>query len=533
MADDPVKAFLDSLNTSNRVRKAAWDAVYDSADSNDLQRRLASLPFSDQVRSQLWELKFGSGEVPEVAAQAAPAATTEQPSAASRFFSNAGEMLNPATAVKGVWNALPIPQALGGAGVIEGPANTGKAIWNAQSEQFGKAADDFSQGRYLEMLGHGAAGVLPLIGPAAATAGEQIAQGDVAGGLGKATGIIAPVGVAGAMRGRVAAKNAKGVPATLERQAANQVAQQVLAPGNVAFKGKAQQVAPEVLRRGMKGGREELAAAAEEGQAVAAQSIDDAIAAGGGGQSGVYIDPVIAPLKRKIDSLTVNGRPIPGAEGRIAGLQARIDYLEQVARQRQGLVRHGQPFSNPKALSFDDLRKIRDEQYRIANEAKAYERRGNPILSDEGFAAAETGSAVRSEFARLSPELAQANADYTFFKTLGDVLDPAQGRPKVSAPSQGVTGGAATSGAAVGALVSPKAAFVLGVVRPWIKRMQSEPAWQLADAQSKMRLAQAIRDGDVSTAQKIMVRIGEGVVAGQATNPSESRRPTAPAYSTP
>ena len=521
---DPAADYLRSLNTSDRVRAAAWDAVY-AADDAQAQQMLRQLPFSDDVRAALWDLRSGGtlSGTPQAPQPARPEQFTAQGaqpqgSAAGRFLSNAAEMLNPITMVQGAYQA------------VRHPIETAGAILQQQGAQFGKAADDFRQGRYSEMVGHAAAGALPLIGPAAAGAGEQIAAGDVAGGLGRATGLVAPVAAAGAMRGRVAMQNAKGVPAVLERQAVDQVAQRVLAPGSVAFKGKAQAIAPEILKRGMKGGREELAQAAEEGQATAGQAIDDAITAGGGGASGVYIDPVVSQLQRKIDSLTVNGKPIPGAEGRIAGLRARIDFLEQTARQRQGLVRHGQPFSNPKALSFDDLRKFRDEQYRIANEARAYQRAGNPSLNDEGFAAAESGSAVRSEFARLSPELAQANADYTFFKTLGDVLDPAQGRPKATAPSQGVTGGSATSGAVAGMVVGPKAAFVLGVVRPWIQRMRSEPAWQLADAQSKMRLAQAIRDGDVSTAQRFMVRIGEGVVASpRATSPSGYPGEPAPA----
>lgn len=520
---DPAADYLRGLNASDRVRAAAWDAVY-APDDATATTLLQQLPFSDQVRADLWDLRNGGtieGTVqafkPASAEQFMPPSATPQGSAAGRFISNAADMLNPVSMVQGLY------------GAVRHPVDTYHGLVDASAQQFEQAGQAIDQGRYTEAFGHGMAGALPVIGPAAAASGEQIASGDIAGGLGKAAGMLAPVAASGAVRGRLAVQARRGVPAVLERQAVDQVAQRVLAPGSAAFKGKAQAIAPEVLRRGMKGGRAELADAAEEGQATSATAIDDAINAGGGGASGVYVDPVIRQLQQRIDSLTVNGRPIPGAEGRIDGLRARIDYLEQTARQRQGLVKHGQPFTNPKALSFDDLRKIRDEQYRIANEARAYQRAGNPQLNDEGFAAAETGSAIRGEFARLSPELAQANADYTFFKTLGDILDPAQGRPKVSAPSQGVTGGAAVSGAVAGAVVGPKASFVLGVVRPWIQRMRSEPAWQLADAQTKMRLAEAIRNGDVPAAQKLMVRIGEVGVVGAATSPSESRsRTTAP-----
>ena len=471
-----------------------------------------------QAPDGLDEANFNRWFTPRFAAAIGEAESSPHPVSGGmlrRFVSNAAEALNPLTMAKGAYQA------------VTHPLDTATALLQAQGDQFSKAGDAFREGRYVEAAGHGAAGVVPLVGPAAAGAAEQMVEGDVMGGLGTMGGLLVPFGASAAVRGNVARQARRGVPATLERAAAQQVSQRVLAPGNVAFRGRAESIAPEILRRGMKGGREELAQAADDGAAMAGQSIDDAIAAGGGPQAGVVIDPIIGRIQRKIDDLSIKGRPIPGAEDRVAGLRARIEYLQQNAvtpRQRPGLVPHGTPPpTSMSAMSFDDLRKFRDEQYRLASEAKAYQRAGNPKMSDEGFAAAESGSAVRQEFAGLSPDLAAANADYTFFKTLGDVLDPAQGRPKVTAPSQGITGGSATTGAVVGNMVSPKVAFVLGVVRPWIQKMRSEPAWQLADAHSKMRLAEAIRNGDVPTAQKLMVRIGEG---GVLTNPTERRTRT-------
>lgn len=522
MPADPkqTEAYLRTLHTSDRARAAAFDAVH-NLDDGAAQQLLQQLPFSDDVKAELWDIRAGgtvsggSAPTPARPEDFMDPSTQPEGSAAGRF-------------VRGVWqNVNPISIAQGLYQGVTHPVDTYNNMVDASAQQFGAAREAAQQGRYSEMLGHGAAAVLPVVGPAAANAGEQIASGDIAGGLGASAGLIAPFAVAGAARGRVAAQARAGVPAALEREAAQQVSQRVLAPGSVKFKGKAEAVAPEILRRGMKGGREDLRGAAEEGMAAAGQQIDDVIAAGGGPKAGVIVDPVIAQLQRRIDDLTVNGEAIKGAEGRVAGLRARIEQLQRVsvpARQRPGMTAPGQVPTSPRyALSFEDVRKIRDEQYRLAEEARGYERMGNPHMSDEGFAARETGSAIRQELANLSPDLAAANADYTFFKTLGDVLDPAQGRPKVSAPSQGITGGAATSGAVAGALAGPKAAFVLGVVRPWIQRMRSEPAWQLADAHSKMQLAEAIRRGDLTTAQALMTRIGEAAVV---TNPNESRTRT-------
>lgn len=472
----------------------------------------------DQAPDNLTEEQFNIWFQPRFDGAIAQAEHSSEPVSGGslrRFLRGAGDILNPVTMVKGAVQA------------VSHPVETAKGLYEAQMEQFDKAGAAQSP---IEAAGYGAAGLFPILGPVAARAGERGASGDLAGAVGEAAGLAAPLGAAGVLRGRVARQASKGRPAILEREAAHQVAQRVLAPGNVAFKGRAEAIAPEMLRRGMKGSRDELAQAADEGMAAAGQQIDDAFTAGGGPQSGVVIDPIVQQLQRTIDRLMLNGEPIAGAEGRVAGLQARIEQIQRTARvqpQPAGVVPAGHVTPAPlRALSVDDLRRLRDEQYRLADEAKAYRRMGNPQLSDEGFAAAETGSAIRQEFGRLSPDLAAANADYAFFKTLGDVLDPAQGRPKLSAPTQGVTGGAVTTGTVAGNMISPKVAFVLGVVRPWIQKMRSEPAWQLADAHTKMRLADAIRKGDVPTAQKVMTRIGGGVVT---TSPSVSPRDTAPA----
>lgn len=80
----------------------------------------------------------------------------------------------------------------------------GKGIIKGQLRQFGKVAEDVKRGRYSEAIGHSAAGVLPLVGPAAAHAGERIGSGDIAGGIGESAAVLAPFAVpaaAGAIGG--------------------------------------------------------------------------------------------------------------------------------------------------------------------------------------------------------------------------------------------------------------------------------------------------------------------------------------------
>jgi hypothetical protein len=100
-----------------------------------------------------------------------------QSNAVGRFVSNAADQLNPMNLVRAAMH----------------PADTVKALLDAHKEQYDKAKQLYEDGRYVEAAGHLGAAALPLVGPAAANAGEQIASGDVAGGLGSGAGLIGSV----------------------------------------------------------------------------------------------------------------------------------------------------------------------------------------------------------------------------------------------------------------------------------------------------------------------------------------------------
>lgn len=124
-------------------------------------------------------------------------------SAAGRFLSGAGEMLNPISMLTGAYQA------------IRHPYETGASVLGSQMDQLHQAAELARGGRYVEAAGHGAAGLLPMLGPAAAGVGEQLAHGDVAGGLGAAAGLMAPAAAPGAV-----GKLARSAPGLTERAAA-------------------------------------------------------------------------------------------------------------------------------------------------------------------------------------------------------------------------------------------------------------------------------------------------------------------------
>ena len=415
-------------------------------------------------------------------------------------------------ALSGLWSTIN-PMGLVQAAIH--PIETAKGLARAQVGEFqkiGAAPTVYEKGAHL------AAGLLPVLGPVAARTGEQMVEtGDIARGVGAGAGLLAPF-AADAVISKVRQVRGATQAPIVERQATQQVAEKVLGPGNPKYKGRAQAIAPDVLARGMKGGRAELAQAAEEGMASAADQIDTAIAQAGGVSADIPVSGIIGKLQARMTELR-DSKGIPlsdAAAGRIKALQQRITQLKAMGGKRGSSV-------------FEDLRKLRDESYRVADEARGYERAGNPAMATEGWAARELGSAVRETFAERSPAHAAANADYTFFKTLNDVLDPTLGRPKSLAPPAGVTGGSRTVGAVVGSFIGPKAAFVTSVFLPWLKDRMADASWQLMDAQSKMALAQALKRGDVGRMQRVMLAVGK--YEPRATSPSESQSPTtAPAY---
>jgi len=135
-------------------------------------------------------------------------------SALARLASNAWAQVNPLTIVSGLAQA-----ALS-------PVETVKHIAGASMAEGAKARAAFGQGHYLEAAGH-AAGMLPLIGPAAVAAGEQIGQGDIAGGVGTGLGLVAGTLAPGAVAKLPARLQQVPIVPSLARAAADPVGEAV------------------------------------------------------------------------------------------------------------------------------------------------------------------------------------------------------------------------------------------------------------------------------------------------------------------
>ena len=145
--------------------------------------------------ANLSEAEFTRWVGPVFAAEIARAEHSPPPQTIGRFFSNLGEAVNLVTIATNLYKAVETPAAT---------TQTLRHIGAASAAEWEKAKEHFAQGRYSEAIGHAAA-VTPLIGPAAAAVGEQIGSGDVAGGLGQATGLLGLTVAPGAVARRLPA----------------------------------------------------------------------------------------------------------------------------------------------------------------------------------------------------------------------------------------------------------------------------------------------------------------------------------------
>jgi hypothetical protein len=490
-----------------------------------------------------------SFEVGKLEAQPAPL----DGSAMSRFAAGAGEMLNPVSLVKGIGSA------------VAHPIDTASNIYNASAEQGSKAKDAYQSGHYYEALGH-TIGMAPLIGPAAAEAGEQIAQGDIAGGLGKGVGMLIPaLGPAGA---RAAAKGVKAIApegiraaaaGALESSAASKLAD-VMSPkvgaNKVRFGAIAEKIAPNLLKDAENTGwsREGLHGNIRANLGLAEQNLDEAANARSAGHA-YPTKPLIDSLLEKRARLTseaVEGSKVPrAASERVSsvldarGQPTKVTDLkaEPIGRDvipapnRARVAQIDQAISEIKQLGpvarYESLRRIRE-----AYDGPAKARYAPSVTQDflakqgEAFGAADVTGSIRESLAKFDGRTADANATYSLYKSADDVMSataevertrPKVGR-KIMARLTGTLAGEQMAGA--------KGAIAGYIFAPVVDAaVSSGMTTQIKTAQLMARLAKAIRAGDegaVVSASYAIKRLAAqaGTLTGNLTSPNGFRSQT-------
>lgn len=491
---DPLEALLRRYPLSPRQRAGLWDLYETATSTDDLAARLGSVQLDEGIKAKLWELKAQeTAPVPkEVQQPQGP-----EGSALGRFASGVGEMLNPLTIAEGLYNT------------VRHPIDTGKAIIGQHGEQFRKAKQAEAEGRSTEMVGHSLAAAIPILGPMAAGIGEQVGTGDVAGGMGRATGLLGMTAAGGAM-----ARRGNKNPAALQREAEQIVSERVLAPANPRYKRAAVEAAPEVLKRGMSGDRNALVQQAQGLIDDASMKIDEVIDSYPAEQ-GLPTQPVVSKLDDVLQQMKFGDDVNPVLQESYAKLSELRNFVA----------------GRGETMTFADLRRLRQQLDAASAEAGVFARaKGDPSLSAAGRASSETANSVRKQIAAERPELSAPNADMHLGITLQEILDPLKGRPKTQVAQTGVTGGLSTAGAIVGSGVSKipgmqaVGALIMSDLLPRLKNAQLSPENQLRLAQDKYRLAEALRSGQVRPAQRIIQEI-RAYVPGLTTGPASQSRP--------
>lgn len=432
---------------------------------------------------------------------------TPEGSATGRFLGGAAAMLNPVTALKGLYSAA------------THPIDTAGSVLQSQLEQLRKAHDDYAQGRYSEMVGHGAAGLLPVLGPAAAGAGERMAAGDVAGGAGEAAGLLAPLGavpaakavsrgVAGAARAVPGGRSALEAVANMADRAATDrlvdVAGPKVGPNKMRLNNDLNRIAPDILRD------ENLSALSRQGLQVkveakladATAALDDASNARLSART-FETQPILDDLMAKRGRLTsqavegsrlnLSGSPIgqdvvPGPN---AGRVAQIDQAIAEVKQLGPVAR------------YEPLRRIREAYdgpaktvYSPSMTADYLAKRG------ESLGAADVTGVLREKLASMDPETAAANADYALYKTANDVLkatdETERARPRVGRNIVARAGGA-VAGAQTGGVPGAIAGAVLGQMVE--RAVQLAPTMKIIVARKLASIADLLRAGKAVEAQ--------------------------------
>jgi hypothetical protein len=343
------------------------------------------------------------------------------------------------------------------------------------NDQRKKAMESLRGGNLIEGGGHALAAAIPILGPAAAQAGEKIADGQIMEGLGEGAGLVL-----GALTPRVAGNKTAAVARnTATALDANAVKQYTKALGGTKYEKATQEVAQGLIDRRVKTSnpRRDLAAKANAN----ASAVDvDGIAAQ---QPPMDVDAAIQRIEavKKDLSRDVNGTQVwkdTNSEAIAAGLDEYADLLRQHAVNGQ--------------IPMDaaiDLRRTWGEK---PGRAGAW-LKDDPSLSDNMAVRADASQSLGGAI-NENPAVAAANKEKSFWLKTMSVAKSAPENKPLATPYDiaGITlgSGASALGLPVGGVAGAIGALDVG------RRIMTHPAWRTTSAVNKARIADLLQAGD-------------------------------------
>lgn len=364
-------------------------------------------------------------------------------------------------------------------------------------------------------LGHTAATLLPVLGPAAASVGEQGASGDVRGMIGGTTGLVGGVFAPKVAKAttRVVAPVKAAASARLEGAAVTQM-QKALNPTRIDTKVKAARVAPEMLKRRIwNKDLETLEGRAANEADTAGQAVDRELSLSS--QQTADVQPLIAELERAKEpyiGTTTTGGQVVNEPARIKAVQKLQDTLTEYGDK----------------VSVESMVKLRRGWDEIVNAARGFVQ---PDLKTniKAWAAREGRSTLRDALARTVPDINEINAEYAFWQNIEDVAHATNER-RVGQARNLTSTIAGVAGAAAAEAAVPGSGVVLGTAKGVagfklagaLKKLVESPGYQMWSAVQKQRLADALMSRNPRTAE---VAISNGLRA-VAVRPRPSTAPS-------
>ena len=558
MPEPEVEAYLRKMPATDRVRAAAWNAVY-AGDDAEIQKRLGQLPLPQSVKADLWKMAHGNYEA---------AATPEPRGVAGHLREGAGalwETVNPMNIVHAVNQAV-LPEPVGKMFGYEesGPINTLNAVLGKTGGHLRAAGQAALAGQPGATASHLMSSV-PIAGPFSEQVGRELEQGD----YGKAGGRMLGVAALAAPQAYVNARNLSSMdarmtppsaqaPRPVSQGAARRVAD-VMSPRAGTNLGRrmgnqAQDIAPQMVRDladdGAPLSRTTFHAQIRERLAGARTALDDAADQRLAARS-VPIQPLIADLRSRLRRLTMNADEATGISRESAS--ARFNQLRESRRSGQpgtytSAVHSTGPLGEtvipgPNAARARVLQQAIGELERLGPTTtydplrvmrQAYDGQAevvyNPsvtadFLTQKGGAlgAADVTGVLREHLARLDPATARANAQFSLYKTADDVMSAAaeieRARPRVGRQIM-----ARLTGVLVGAQGGPAgmaAGYIGGPILD--SALASGVTTQLKTAALLQHLTDAVKAGDIGRVSQLtqqLRRTGMATIAGRGVQPA-------------
>lgn len=354
----------------------------------------------------------------------------------------------------------------------------------------------------------------------AGSAGLALAQGASPGGavLSGALGAVVP----GA--GEMVRSMRGGLASQAEKKAV-----QALGPTKERYKAMAARIAPDVLKRGLIGSRQSLKDRAEAMVSEVGPQIDEAITKYAERQ--VDTAPVIQALEDAKDAFRTV-REVPLREAVASGEATRTGAEIVGDMVRVPIVYEKRPVVQLDALQgilrdlgptprVDQLVAVRRAWDQVVSQAGGFQHRaggaiGIPLKEQtEAWAKREATGAIRKLLDAEVPELAALNKEYSFWRSLDDVLTQTLQRTAPQGPGLGqmvATGAGRAVGAAAGAGGGAPGAIggaVLGgKVAQKLNDVFRSARWTLVDAKMRDELAKSLASGNSTRILGTIGRVG-------------------------